>query len=255
MLEQFLISQVFAFFLIFCRLGSGIMILPAFGETYVPPQLRLAFAFMLTLLLVPVIGKAIPPVPASAVALMLLVASEILTGLFIGTVCSILISATHTAGMIFSFQSGMSSAVVFDVTQSSQGSLIGNFMGLLALVLIFTTDLHHFILRGITESYSVFAPGKWPPLHDFVETAVRTLSDTFLIAMQVATPLIVVGTLLFLGAGVLSRLMPTMQVFFVIIPPQLLIAFFVLTTTFSSIMLWYMEFYREKLMMIFTYVK
>jgi flagellar biosynthetic protein FliR len=128
-------------------------------------------------------------------------------------------------------------------------------MGLLALVLIFSTGLHHLMLRGITESYLVFIPGHWPPLHDFVETAVRTLADTFVIALQVATPLIVVGTLLFLGAGILSRLMPTMQVFFVIVPPQLLINFFIITTTFSAIMLWYMEFYREKLMTIFSYVK
>ena len=255
MLEPFLVSQVFAFFLIFCRVGSGIMILPAFGETYVPPQIRLAFAFMLSLLLVPVVGKVIPPLPSTPLALTVLVASEILTGLFIGTICNILISATHVAGMIFSFQSGMSSAVIFDVTQSSQGSLIGNFMGLLALVLIFAADLHHLMLRGITDSYLVFLPGNWPPIGDFMETAARTVSDTFIIATQISTPLIVVGTLLFLGAGILSRLMPTMQVFFVLIPPQLLISFFVITTTFSGIMLWYMEFYREKLMTIFSYVK
>ena len=188
MLESFLVSQVFAFFLIFCRIGSGILVMPAFGETYVPPQLRLALAFMLSLLLVPLLGHAIPPLPSSPLALALLVASEILTGLFIGTICSILISATHVAGMIFSFQSGMSSAVVFDVTQSSQGSLIGNFMGLLALVLLFASDMHHLMLHGLTDSYAVFAPGHWPPLHDFVETATRTVADTFLIAAQVSTP-------------------------------------------------------------------
>ena len=255
MLGQFLVAQVFAFFIIFCRIGSAVMLVPAFGETYVPPQLRLAFTFMLTLLLVPLIGKAIPALPGSPLALTLLVACEILTGLFIGTLCNILISATHTAGMIFSFQSGLSSAVLYDVTQSSQGSIIGNFMGLLAIVLLFATDLHYLILRGITESYSVFTPGQWPPVKDFMETAVRTLSDTFMIAAQVSEPLIVAGTLLFLGAGVLSRLMPTMQVFFVITAPQLIITIFVLTTTFSAVMLWFMEFYREKLIMIFSYVK
>lgn len=255
MLEQFLVSQVFALFLIFCRIGSGIMVLPAFGETYVPVRLRLALAFMLSLLLTPFLAKTIPAFPSSPLALALLVASEILIGLFIGTVCSILISVTHVAGMIFSFQSGMSSAVVFDVTQSSQGSLIGNLMGILTLVLLFSTGLHHVMLRGLTDSYIVFAPGHWPPLNDFVETVMRTASDTFIIAIQLAAPLLVVGTLLFLGAGILSRLMPTMQVFFVIIPPQLMVTFFVLATTFSGIMLWYMEFYRGKLMSIFSYVK
>lgn len=255
MLQQFLVSQVFALFLIFCRIGSGIMALPAFGETYVPASLRLALAFMISLLLVPLLSHSLPALPSSPLALALLVSSEILTGLFLGLICNMLISATHVAGMIFSFQSGISSAVIYDVTQASQGSLIGNLMGLLAVVLVFSTGLHHLMLRGITQSYSVFAPGQWPDMHDFVETAARTVADTFLIALQVTTPLVVIGTLLFLGAGVLARLMPTMQIFFVITPPQLLINIFILTTSFSAIMLWYMEFYREKLMALFSYVK
>ena len=210
---------------------------------------------MISLLLLPLLGKTMPAVPASGLALMLLVVSEVTIGLFIGLICNMLISATHTAGMIFSFQSGMSSAVVYDVTQSSQGSLLGNFMGLLTLVLVFSTGLHHLMLRAITESYTVFVPGHFPPLHDFMETAARTAADTFAIAAQLATPLIVIGTVLFLGAGVLARLMPTLQIFFLITAPQLLINVFILMTCFSAIMLWYMEFYREKLMTIFSYVK
>ena len=255
MLEQFLVAQVFALFLIFCRIGGCIMVLPGFGENYVPPSVRISLTFMISLILLPLIGKSMPPVPASAISFVLLVASEILIGLFIGSICKILIAVTHVTGMFFSFQSGMSSAVVYDVTQSAQGSLLGNFMGLMALVLIFSTGLHHIMLRAATDSYVVFTPGHWPPLHDLMETIARTVSDVFLISLQLSTPLLVIGTLLFLGAGVLARLMPTIQIFFLITAPQLMVCLFMLSTTISAIMLWYMEFYREKLLTIFTYVK
>jgi flagellar biosynthesis protein FliR len=255
MLESFVVSQVFALFLIFCRIGSGIMLLPGFGESYVSPLIRLMLALMVALLLTPVLGKSLPPLPSSPLALFLLVTCEILTGLLIGAICNIIISATHVAGMIFSAQSGLSSVVIFDVTQNSQGSIVGNFIGLLALLLIFATGMHHFMLRGITESYTVFVPGHFVPLASFVEIATHLVSDTFRVAVEISAPLIAAGTLLFLSAGILSRLSPAMQVFFVVMPLQMLLGLFVFMTSFSAIMLWYMEFYREQLTHFLGYVK
>lgn len=229
--------------------------MPGFGESYVSPRIRLVFALSLSLVLTPLLSKTMPHMPSSPLALALLVAAEILTGLFIGAVCNIILSATHVAGMIFSFQSGLSSAVIYDVTQASQGSLVGSFMGLTVLVLVFSTDLHFLMLRGVTESYSVFVPGHVPPLNDFVEVVAKLVSETFIISVQIAAPLIVAGTLLFLGAGILTRLMPAMQVFFILMPAQILLNFFILMTTFSAMMLWFLEFYRAKLSHLLGYLQ
>lgn len=230
------------------------MVLPGFGETYVPPSMRMSLALVMCVLLTPLLSASMPHPPASALAFFLLIASEIVTGLFIGTVCSLIINATHVAGMIISLQSGISSAVIFDVTQNTQGSLIGNFLGLMTIVLLFCTDMHHLMLRGVTESYSVFAPGHFPPIKDFMEVTARMVSSTFTIAVQISTPALVSGTLLFLGGGIMSRLMPTMQVFFIIVPPQLLLGFFILMTSFSAMMLWYLEFYRDSLTSFMGYL-
>jgi flagellar biosynthetic protein FliR len=247
MIEQYLVTQIFTFILIFTRIGAGIMVLPGFGESYVPQRIRLSFALIISLILTPFLEHIMPRVPVSGFAFFILITAEFLTGLFIGTICNILISVTHIAGMIFSFQSGLSSAVLYDVTQSSQGSLIGNFLGLMVIVLIFSTGMDTVMLRGVTESYTVFVPGQFPPLHDFVETATRLVSDTFIMSIQITTPFIIAGTLLFLGGGVISRLMPTVQVFFLITAPQLIINFIVLTGAFSAMLLWYMDFFREHL--------
>lgn len=254
MLEQFLVAQVFGFILIFARIGSGLMVMPGFGETYISRRIRLMLALAISLLLTPLLGKTMPALPASPIALVILVVAEVLVGLFIGGICRILISATHVAGTIFSFQSGLSSAVIYDVSQSSQGSAMGNFFGLVTVLLLFATGMHSFMLRGITESYTVFAPGQFPPVADFAEAAIRIASDTFMVAIEISTPVIVVGTLLFLGAGILSRLMPTLQVFFLMTPPQIFINFSVLIAVFSAMMLWYMDFFREKLMLFLGYL-
>jgi flagellar biosynthetic protein FliR len=255
MLAHFLISQIFSFFLIFCRLGSALMVLPGFGETYVSANIRLCFALFVSLVLMPALGPAMPPFPQSNLLLFLIIANEILIGVFIATVCKIIIAVTHVAGAIFSVQSGISSAVIFDVNQSSQGTLIGNFFGIITIVLLFATDLHYLMLRGITESYAVFPVGRLPPLGDFAKTIAHTVSDTFAIAAQISAPILIIGTLLFLGAGVISRLMPSIQVFFVLTAPQLLVGFFIFITTFSAIMLAYMEFYKDRIMAIMGYLK
>lgn len=255
MLEAFLVSQIFNFILIFCRIGAGLMVLPGFGETYVSPRIRLMLALMISLLLTPVLGPSLPPLPTSAITLTLLVMCEIVIGLFIGGICRIMISVTHVAGTVFSYQSGLSSAVIYDVTQSTQGSLMGNFFGLITMVLLFDTGLHGFMLRGITESYGVFTPGHLPPIHDFTEAAARLLSDSFIVAIEITMPMIVVGTLLFLGAGILSRLMPSLQIFFLITSPQIAVNFFALIAAFSAMMLWYMDFFRDKLTIYLGYLK
>jgi len=255
MLEHFLISQIFSFFLIFCRVGSGIMVLPGYGETYVSANIRLCFALMVTLVLTPVLGPAMPPLPPSNTILFLMVANEILIGIFIGTICKTIIAVTHIAGAIFSVQAGVSSAVIFDVNQSSQGSIVGNFFGIITIVLLFSTNLHYMMLRGITESYTVFPVGKLPPLGDFASTIAHITSDTFTTAVQISAPVLITGTLLFLGAGIISRLMPTIQVFFVLVAPQLMVGFFIFITTFSAIMLFYMEFYKDRIMAIMGYLK
>ncbi|HEU5046920.1 MAG TPA: flagellar biosynthetic protein FliR [Rickettsiales bacterium] len=254
MLEHFLVSQIFAFLLIFCRVGSGIMALPGFGESYVPVNIRLCFALLICLILTPALGNKMPPLPSSSIILALLIANEVLVGIFIGSLCKILISVMHIAGSIIAMQAGVSSAVVFDPNQRSQGPIIGNFLSLVTLVMIFGMGLHYLMLRAVVESYVVFVPGHFPPLNDFVGTIVRLTSQSFTMAVQLSAPLIIAGTLLFLGAGILARLMPTVQIFFLITAPQVLIGFFILITAFSALMLFYMDFYREKIMSILGYL-
>lgn len=246
MLENILISQLFAFLLVFCRTGSAIMLLPGFGETYVPARVRLLFAAMFALVLAPAI-PTIPPVPNNIFTLFSILSAEILVGLFLGGLSRMLIGAIHMAGMVISYQSSLSSAVTQDLASHAQGTTLGNLLGVTALVLIFVTNLHHLMLRGLADSYSLFSAGQFPPVEDFANHAVQTMSSSFQMAMQLAAPHLVVGLLIYLGAGIISRLMPNIQIFFMLAAPQLLISFFILMVCSSAIMLWYMDYIKVSL--------
>ena len=159
-----------------------------------------------------------------------------------------LIAGIHMGGMIIAYQSSLASALTQDITQSqTQGTSLGNLLGIGTLILLFATDLHHLMLRGLSDSYTLFMPGTFPQVEDFANHAVQTLNSAFKIAMQIAAPHLVVGLILYLGAGIIARLMPNIQIFFILQPAQLLLSFFVLMVSFSAIMMWYMDFFKDSL--------
>lgn len=247
MLEQFLVTELFAFLMVFSRLGAAMMLLPGIGESYVSARSRLMLALTVSLVMTPMLQSAMPALPGAPLALAVLLVAEITVGVFIGLLSRMLISAMHTAGMIIAFQSGLAAAMMFDMNAGTQGSPFGNLLTTAAVMLLFALNLHHVMLMGVADSYSLFLPGTFPPVGDFAMMAANIVSSIFAISLAFTAPHIVVGLLVYLGAGVLARLMPAMQVFFVIMPAQILASFFILMVTVSAGMLMYMSFFEDML--------
>ncbi len=236
LLETYLVTQLFAVLLVFARMGSALLAMPGFAEPYISIRARLLLALAFSFALAPFLERFLPAIPDDPFHLTIMLIGEIGAGLIMGTVARFLVSAMHVAGMIISFQSSLALATQFDTTQASQGSIFGNFLSLSAILYIFTLDLHHMLLRGVADSYTLMTPGRMIPFGDISEYLAVLVQEIFEIGVLLAAPSIVIGLLLYLAAGVLARLMPNMQVFFVIMPLQLLLSFFVMMVVFSAIM-------------------
>jgi flagellar biosynthetic protein FliR len=115
-------------------------------------------------------------------------------------------------------------------------------MDLIAVTMMFSLDLHHMLLEGIVASYQVFQFMDAISFSDFAESASLAVGKSFLVGVQISAPLIIIGILLNLAAGILSRLMSTFQVFYVMMPAQILISFFIFMITMSAGIMWYLEF-------------
>ena len=244
MLSQLLSADAFALFLVFARVGSALMLLPGFGEAFVSPRVRLLLALSITVVLTPVVGDRLPAAPDSPLEMFMMLGSEIAVGLFLGALSRMLLAALHIAGTIIGFQSSLANADLFDPINATQGSLIGAFLNVLGVFLVFMSDLHHLMLLAIADSYTVFVPGNLPSMGDAATTAVDTLARSFTLAMQISAPFIVVGLIFYLGIGLLARLMPQVQIFFIAIPIQVTLAIMVLALTLSAGMLWFLEYFQ-----------
>ena len=245
MLEQFLVSGVFSFLIVFMRFGTAVMIMPGIGDSFVPQIVRLTFALGFSLVLTPVVQPYVPyPVPPLEVLIPLLT-TELIIGLFIGTIARILMIAMDVGGMFISISSGISNAQVFNPAMAVQGSIFGAFLSVTGVTLLFVTNLHHLLIIGLVESYELFPLGGIPESGSMVELVSRAVSVSFLTGFQIAMPFIVVSLVLYVGMGVLARLMPQMQVFLVAIPLQILLALIVFAITLSSIMLFFITRYED----------
>lgn len=244
---EFLPQLAFIFMLIFARVAMIITLMPGVGAQSIPQRIRLTVALLLTLVLVPVVGDVIPPMPTGIFALIFLVVSEIIVGLFIGMTGSILTSALQTAGSTIAFQTSLAAAQNTDLSTAVQGTLVSSLLSIISLTLIFAMNIHHLVIAAVHDSYQLFTPGELMPIGDVVESAVGVFAKAFLIGVQLAAPFIVIGFVFNVGVGILSRLMPQFQVFLVLLPANIMIGFFFMFALIGTMMMWYIEHLRAGL--------
>ncbi len=251
LLDHFLLSQLFAFLLIFTRIGTALMIAPAFGDVYVNARIRLIFALSMSLLLTPLLQTYIPAIPGNAIGLSILLISESAIGLAIGLVIRFILSAVHVAGTIIAFQSSLSAANLFDPNNGGQSTVVSNFLLLMATVIFLQLNLHHVLLEGLVSSYQLFPAGEIPNVGDLSELTSRAVADAFIMGTRLAAPHIAFGLIFYLGGGIMGRLMPQMQVFYVLMSAQILAAFFLLIAIISTLFYVYMDHMSEALFSLF----
>jgi flagellar biosynthetic protein FliR len=243
-LADLLPAQIFAFLLVFARLGAAVMLLPGIGENFVYARVRLGLALALALLILPLVQPTLPALPASPAGLAVLIVGETIYGLFIGGAARLMMASLHVAGVVIAFQSGLAYAQTIDPSQGTQGALVSTFLTILGLVLIFVTGLHGLLLDGLRDSYVLFPAGSAPPLGDFAKLATDLAAAAFTLGLQIAAPFIVFGLAFNVGLGLLQRLMPQMQLFFVAMPLQVGLALALLMITLSGSMLWFLDHFE-----------
>lgn len=233
---QLLPNDVAAFILILARVGALVMLLPALGEENVSPRFRLTIAVLLAFVFWP-FARPLYQIDADDPArLVWLLITEIAVGLMLGLVGRFIMSALSVAGNVIANQLGLGFVMTVDPTQGQQGAIVGTFLSLLAIAMIFATDLHHLVITAIGESYEAFRPGVVPESGDAAKLALTSAADAFRIGVQLSAPFLAFGLVFNLGLGVLARLMPQLQVFFVAAPLTLIAGFGLLAITIGVLM-------------------
>src|SRR6202789_660704 len=231
------------FMMVFARIGAMVMLLPGLGESNIPVRIKLAIALLLTLILLPLHRDAYHVNMDALAPLLVLMLHEIVIGVVLGATARVTLSALQVAGSVIAQQMGLGFVTAVDPTQGQQGLLIGNFLTILGITLLFATDSHHLVIAALNDSYAVFSPGEMMPSGDVAALATRAFAAAFKIGMQLAAPFLVFGLVFNIGLGVLARLMPQMQVYFVGVPLAILAGFLIFALVISALMGTFMDYF------------
>ena len=169
---SFLPALAATFMLVFARIGAMVMLLPGFGESNIPTRIKLSIALLLTLIILPLHRQAYQVDTSSLAPLAVLMLHEIVIGIVLGATARVTLSALQVAGSVIAQQLGLGFVTSIDPTQGQQGLLIGNFLTILGLTLLFATDSHHLRSQPST-SYRIFSPGEFFQRGDVAALATR----------------------------------------------------------------------------------
>jgi flagellar biosynthesis protein FliR len=236
-----------AFALVMARIGTLVMLMPGVGDRTIPVRIRLAFALLLSLMFLPIVRPVLPPLSGGVEPLVRLMILEVLIGLMIGTAVRITLFAMQLAGTVAAQQMALSFSSTVDPTAGVQNPTIATFLVLLATALIFALDLHHLSIRGMHDSYAMMMPGEAPAVGDATELIVRTFVSAFKAGIQISAPFLVFAIVFNIGLGVLSRLMPQMQIFFLAMPASILIGTLILLAAIGVMMNVYLQHFTAVL--------
>jgi flagellar biosynthetic protein FliR len=237
-------GAVLVYLLVFARTGAMIMLLPGFGTMGVPATVRLVLALAISLALTPTVSGAYAAMaPSTAIQLAMMVGQEVTYGLLVGAMATIIMSSLQIAGFLISSQIGLSYAQTIDPTQHTQGAVVGNFFTMLGLVAMFATNMHHLAIGAIAGSYRLLPPGATLPTGDMAQLAVKLVSGAFLLGFQLAAPFLVFGFAVYAGLGLLARLMPQLQIFFLAVPINILCGFVIMLALLGSMVTVFLNYY------------
>jgi flagellar biosynthetic protein FliR len=232
-----------AFMLTFARIGAMVMLLPGLGESNIPVRIKLAIALLLTLIILPLHRADYHIDMGSIASVLTLMMYEIFIGILLGATARVTLSALQVAGAVIAQQIGLGFVTSVDPTQGEQGVLVGNFLTLLGVTLLFATDSHHLVIAALNDSYNIFSPGESVASGDIAALATRAFTAAFRIGLQLSAPFLVFGLVFNIGLGVLARLMPQMQVYFVGVPLSIFAGLLILALVLAAMMGTFLDYF------------
>jgi flagellar biosynthetic protein FliR len=215
-------AGAFAFVLVMARIGAAISLLPGLGEAEPPMMLRIGISLGVTVLLLPGIAPLIPPVPEASIRAAFMIAAEVITGFWIGWLARLVVLALPVAGQLISYMLGVANVLQPDPVLGGQATPIARLFAIAAPVAILMSGLYALPLAALAGSYRLIPPGTMLPGAVTAETAVRATASAFGLAVRLASPFLLVSILWHVATGLLARLVPRLQVYFVAMPGQIL---------------------------------
>lgn len=215
-MTQIWLNALPIFLLIFCRVTAFFVISPIFSYSSVPTIFKIALGFFISLITFTVLGDIQPVIEVDGLYILAII-REVLIGLMFGYLVYIFFAVMHTTGGLIDLQMGYAMANVFDPQTGATVPLTGNFKLLIMMLVFLMMNGHHLLITGLMESF------KYMPLDNdwyakmadgsLIQFLIEAFIKTFVLGLQIATPVVIAIFITDLGLGFLAKTAPQFNVF------------------------------------------
>ncbi|EHH68937.1 flagellar biosynthetic protein FliR [Gluconobacter morbifer] len=231
--DPMLTTWTLAFVLVMSRTSALVMVMPGLGEQSLPMMVRAGITLTLTALLLPLVA---PLSDAGALGrlspagLLVMIAVELFAGVLIGWMAKLITLALPIAGQMIAMFIGISSVLQPDPDLGSGSSAPARFMNLLAPLVLLMTGAYVFPIHAVLGSYSLIPPGgglmmhpvAWPMLGDATHGVIQLTERSFTLGLELSAPFLILSLVWQLMLGIMTRLLPTLQIYNAATPLQML---------------------------------
>ena len=228
-------ANVVAFILLFFRFGALFMATPILSHQNIPMRIKATMAFFFTV----VFYSSLPPLAISIdiPTIIIAILSEIMLGLSVGVILQLAYHVITFAGGQISYMMGFSLASAIDPQTGVSMPIISQFLSLLALMVLFALNLHHWILLFVDASLHKIPLGGFVMTQDLFNYTMHAVSNMFLVGFMIAFPIIALSWLADVIFGMLMKTMPQFNLLVIGFPIKIMVAFVVIIATLTATLL------------------
>lgn len=214
-------ESVLAILVIFCRIGGSLLVAPGFSSSQIPARIRLFVGFAITLALAPILidsVKARLGPDAAPATILPLIFAELATGFLIGFLARLFFAALQTITVAISQAIGLGALPGTVMEESEQMPAITTLFAVTATVILFASDLHLEMVKGLLESYATIPPGTGFVSRLALADVTDQLTSVFLVALRIGSPFLVYSLIVNFAVGLTNKLTPQIPVYFIAVP-------------------------------------
>lgn len=210
------------FLIMFIRISSIFLTAPIIGSRNFPFIGKIGFAFVISLLLFPVLDKNIK-LPNDILSFLIIVLNQVMIGVLIGFTAYIIFIAIQLAGQIIDLQMGFGIVNVIDPLSNMQVSIIGQFQFVLGILIFLVINGHHYLFKALTDSFYLVPITSVGITNATIEKMIDIFYNMFIIAFKIAGPATVALLLTNVTLGFIARTIPQINVFIVGLPLNIMV--------------------------------
>jgi flagellar biosynthetic protein FliR len=216
------------FLLVLARISAAVIAMPLFGARGVPSQTKIGLALLLALIVVPLQGPHLRPIPTNLIVFSSLIGSEVLIGIALGVAVSLIFHAMQMGASLVGVQMGFGIGAVIDPMTGGQVGTLDQFYQLLVTLVFFAVNGHLIVIQGLLHSFQVVPPGAADISLIAGDKVTPFFASLFVVAIRISLP--VVGALLLtdIAMALVGRTVPQMNVLIVGFPVKIAVGLLVL---------------------------